>query len=112
MIPFVGGSAGDDLSWDSTYSFGEGRMLTNGIVAVWINSASPMGVSVDHGWRPAGKPMLVTRASGTVVHELDGTPAIDAYLAEQGDGLDAARPRLLPQGAQEPGRAPQCPWAL
>jgi hypothetical protein len=92
VIPFVGGSAGDDLTWASTSSFGDGRLLTNGIVAVWINSASPMGVSVDHGWRPAGKPMLVTRAGGTVVHELDGTPAIDAYLAEQGDGLDAVDP--------------------
>jgi hypothetical protein len=47
-----------------------------------------MGVSVDHGWRPAGKPMLVTRAEGTVVFELDGTPALEAYLSEQGDALD------------------------
>ena len=53
---------------------------------------APMGVSVDHGWRPTGKPMLVTRAEGTVVHELDGTPALDAYLAEQGDGLDRTDP--------------------
>jgi hypothetical protein len=33
--------------------------------------------------------MLVTRASGTVDHELDGTPALEAYLAEQGGALDA-----------------------
>jgi hypothetical protein len=88
VIPFVGGVAGDDLSWERTCTFGDGRMLTNGILAVWINSALPMGVSVGHGWRPKGKPMLVTRAEGTIVHELDGTPALDAYLAEQGDGLD------------------------
>jgi hypothetical protein len=88
MIPFVGGAAADDLHWARTYTFGEGRSLTNGILAVWINSARPMGVSVDHGWRPVGKPMLVTRASGTIVHELDGTPALNAYLAEQGDGLN------------------------
>jgi hypothetical protein len=47
-----------------------------------------MAVSIDHGWRPAGRPMLVTRAAGTVVHELDGTPALAAYIAEQGGGLD------------------------
>ena len=50
-----------------------------------------MGVSVDHGWRPAGRPMLVTRAEGTIVHELDGTPALEAYLAEQGGALEKAR---------------------
>jgi hypothetical protein len=92
VIPFVGGVAADDLDWTRTYTFGEGRTLTNGILAVWINSSRPMGVSVDHGWRPVGKPMLVTRADGTVVHELDGTPALDAYLAEQGDGLDRTDP--------------------
>jgi hypothetical protein len=88
VIPFVGGVAADDLQWTRTYTFGDGVTLSNGILAVWINSPRPMGVSVDHGWRPVGKPMLVTRADGTVVHELDGTPALDAYLAEQGDGLD------------------------
>lgn len=88
VIPFVGGVAADDLQWARTSTFGDGRTLTNGILAVWINSSRPMGVSVDHGWRPVGKPMLVTRADATVVHELDGTPALDAYLAEQGDGLD------------------------
>ncbi len=88
VLPFVGGAAADKLTWDRTSTFGDGRVLTNGIVAVWINSATAMGVSVDHGWRPAGKPMLVTRAEGTIVHELDGTPALAAYLAEQGDGLE------------------------
>jgi hypothetical protein len=76
------------LTWDCTYTFGDDRVLTNGIVAVWINSQRPMGVSVGHGWRPAGRPMLVTRAEGTVVHELDGTPALEAYIAECGLPLD------------------------
>lgn len=89
LIPFVGGVAADSLAWERTYTFGDGRVLANGILAVWINAAHPMGVSVDHGWRPAGKPMLVTRAEGTVVHELDGAPALEAYLSEQGGGLEA-----------------------
>ena len=90
LTPFVGGVAGDSLTWDCTYTFGEGRVLTNGIVAVWINSERPMGVSVDHGWRPVGKPMLVTRAEGTIVYELDGTPALEAYMSERVDSLDQA----------------------
>ena len=95
MIPFVGGAAADNLTWDDTHTFGDGRVLANGILAVWINSVRGMSVSVDHGWRPAGKPMLVTRANGTVVHELDGTPALEAYLAEQGDGLEPTDPEFF-----------------
>ena len=85
MTPFVGGAAADNLHWKRTYTFGEGMALEHGILAVWINSATPMAVSVGHGWHPAGRPMLVTRTTGTVVHELDGVPALEAYLAEVPD---------------------------
>ena len=95
IMPFVGGAAGDDLRWERTYTFGEGRVLSDGIVAVWINSKRPIGVSVDHGWRPVGRPMLVTRAQGTVVHELDGEPAFRVYAAERGGGLDPDDPNLF-----------------
>jgi hypothetical protein len=87
LIPLVGGAAGDDLLWQTTFTFGEGRILPNGLVAVWINSERPLAVAVDHGWRPFGKPMLVTRADGAVIYELDGQPALDVYLSERGAAL-------------------------
>jgi hypothetical protein len=87
VIPLVGGAAGDDLNWQATYTFGEGRVLSNGIVCVWINSPRPMAVSVGHGWRPFGKPMLVTRADGNTIFELDGRPALEAYVSERGAAL-------------------------
>jgi hypothetical protein len=87
VIPLVGGAAGDDLNWRATYTFGEGRILDNGFVTVWINSHRPMAVSVDHGWRPYGRPMLVTRAEGNTIHELDGRPALDVYVEERGVAL-------------------------
>jgi hypothetical protein len=88
VISMVGGSAGDDMRFEATYTFGEGRMLSNGILTVWLNSAQTMGVSVGRGWRPFGKPMLVTRAEGTTILELDGQPALDAYLAARGMALN------------------------
>jgi hypothetical protein len=102
VVPFVGGAAADSFTWDCTQTFGDGVVRTNGILAVWINSARPMGVSVDHGWRPSGKPMLVTRAAGTVIHELDGVPALEAFLAEQGGGLDPADPEFFLRVLESP----------
>jgi hypothetical protein len=87
VIPLVGGAAGDDLLWQKTFTFGEGRILGNGLVAVWINSTRPLVVAVDHGWRPFSKPMLVTRAEGSIIHELDGQPALEVYLSERGAAL-------------------------
>jgi hypothetical protein len=87
LIPLVGGAAGDDLLWRKNSTFGEGKTLSNGFVAVWINSPREMAVAVDHGWRPFGKPMLVTRADGSIIYELDGQSALDVYLSERGAAL-------------------------
>jgi hypothetical protein len=105
-VPFVGGAAADNLTWSHTETFGDGRVLDNGILAVWINSERPMGVSVDHGWRPDGPPMLVTRAEGTIVHELDGVPAFAAYVAARGVDLRAGDPELFLKALSGPLGSP------
>jgi hypothetical protein len=87
LVPLVGGSAGDDLHWRETFTLGEGTVSGRGLVAVWITSDRPLAVSVDHGWQTFGRPMLVTRAEGAVICELDGRPALDVYLSERGAAL-------------------------
>jgi hypothetical protein len=106
MVPSVGGAAADNLTWTHTETFGDGRVLEDGILAVWINSERPMGVSVDHGWRPCGRPMLVTRAEGTIVHELDGVPAFGAYVAARGADLSADDPELFKKVTDGPLGSP------
>ncbi len=85
MVPLIGGAAGEKLTLQGTYQFGEGRVMTNGVVAVWINSPHPVGVGVRHGWRPFGRPQIVTRAARNIVYELDGRPAVEAYFEERGE---------------------------
>jgi hypothetical protein len=87
LVPLVGGAAGDDLYFKETSTFGEGRVLSNGLAAVWIESERPLAVALDHGWHPFGSPMLVTRAEGPIIWELDGMPALDVYLSERGAAL-------------------------
>ena len=38
-----------------------------------------IGIGVKHGWIPIGLPLKVTRSAGSVLHELDGKPAISIY---------------------------------
>ncbi|MEV4639227.1 FIST N-terminal domain-containing protein [Actinoplanes sp. NPDC049548] len=79
-VPVIGGSAGENLTQVVTYQYAEDRVLTNGLVVVWIGSPNPVGVGTAHGWRPVGDTMIVTRASGNVIHELDGRPAAEVYF--------------------------------
>lgn len=87
-VPLVGGAAAENQQLWTTYQYADGELMNNGLVAVWINSADPVGVGVRHGWHPTGEPMIVTRAEGNVVYELDGRPAVEPYLEQR-----AANPR-------------------
>lgn len=81
----VGGCAGDGLRMQSTRQLFDDDVMTDAIVAAAIGSDAPIGIGVEHGWRPVGDRLLVTHSEGNVVHRLDDRPALDVYL----DLLDA-----------------------
>lgn len=90
-IRLVGGCAGDGAAMAKTYQFHDGRVFENAVVSALIGSDSPIGIGVQHGWRPKGEPMLVGRSQGTTVFELDGRRALDVYLERAAVPLDLGR---------------------
>ena len=92
-VPLVGGCAGDDFKMSATYQLHGDQVLSGGVVAASIVSDSPLGIGVRHGWQRVGEPVLITRAGGNRVYELDGRPALDVYLerldAPEQAGADA-----------------------
>jgi hypothetical protein len=83
-VPMVGGCAGDDLTYTRTHQFLGDRagveILTDAVVGVGLGSAEGFGVGIAHGWRKVGEPAVVTSSSGGRLFQLDGRPALDAYL--------------------------------
>ena len=75
----VGGAAGDDGAFKSTWVGARGEAAPDSAAAVHLFDKSPWGVGVDHGLRPKTQRMTVTKAKGNVLHELDGRPAFDVY---------------------------------
>jgi hypothetical protein len=95
-ITMVGGCAGDGLKMTRTFQFHGDRVLTGSVVAVGITSTGPLGIGVQHGWRAAGEPMLVTGSSPNRVDSLDDRPALDVYLERLGARTGHLRPEDLP----------------
>jgi hypothetical protein len=83
-ILIAGGAAGDEQKFVRTFVFHDGDIIEEGAVAVWIASDHPLGVSVAHGWRPMGDPLLVTRAEGIEILELGGRRAAEVYEEQLG----------------------------
>jgi hypothetical protein len=75
----VGGAAGDEGGFKATYVGAGPDADTDAVAALHVLGTKPWGVGVGHGLRPTTKPMRVTRATGNVIHELDGEPAFEPY---------------------------------
>lgn len=78
-FPVVGGAAGDDFEFKQTYQYLNDTVYSGAVVGLGMSGDFKFGVGVKHGWIPIGLPMKVTKSEGSVLHELNGKPAIKIY---------------------------------
>ena len=94
-FPIVGGAAGDDLLFRRTYQYHRQTVYSNSVVGALLAGPIAVGIGARHGWRPLGKPRLVTRALANVVQELDGRTAVNLYEEYFRHGTEALRQENL-----------------
>lgn len=91
-LPVVGGASADAMTFDRTYQYAFGRVVSGGLVALLISGDADIEVAVSHGCQPIGSARAVTRSADGWIHEIDGRPAWDIfreYLGEDADDLSA-----------------------
>ncbi len=76
---FFGGGAGDDAHFRRTQVFCGTEVASDAAVALEILSKKPVGVGVQHGWRPASPSMRVTEAAGGRLVSLNAMAAVEAF---------------------------------
>ncbi len=80
---YMGGGAGDNLHFFKTYQFTEEGMASDALAMALVDGCG-MAAALGHGWVPMGDPLIISRASGKTVAEIDGQPAFQAYSAHLG----------------------------
>ncbi len=78
-VPIAGGTAGDSGKFHRTWQFAGRNLLTDAAVAIGFSGNFYLGTGVRSGWSPIGLAKKVTRASGNVLYELNGEPALQVY---------------------------------
>ena len=78
-VPFSGGAASDNYEQSSTPVFCNDRIEEDAVVIAVIDSETPSYVISNHGHEPISEPLDVTSATGSVIEELDGRPALDVW---------------------------------
>lgn len=75
---YIGGGTGDNLKFLRTYQFTELTVKSGALAAALVGGVG-FNFSTGHGWKPIGAPMMITRAQGKRVYEIDGIPAFQRY---------------------------------
>jgi hypothetical protein len=65
-------------------------LQVNTVSTALLRSPVPIGIGVGHGFKPAGRPLVVTRSASNLVYELNGQPAFEVYWKMWGDELPQA----------------------
>jgi len=87
-IVIAGGRAGDNFIFEKTYVFNESGHTQNGYIIATL-SGDELLVNSDYilNWTPIGKDMIVTKAEGNILYELDGIPVYDVYKKYLGEDV-------------------------
>jgi hypothetical protein len=85
-IPLFGALAADQWRLNSTKQFYGTEVLTDSVPVLLFSGEFHFSHGVATGWRQVGEVGQVSRASGAIVHEIDGKPAIDFYRKYLGPG--------------------------
>ncbi len=97
-VTVAGGLAGDGARFQRTWVLAGGRPEPGMACAIGLlGDRVRLAHARGGGWRPFGPERLVTRSRGSVLHEMDGRPALDLYeeyLGALSTGLPAAALRF------------------
>ena len=96
-LPVVGGMASAARGPGGNRLVLGNRVVTSGAVGALLGPEANVATVVSQGCRPVGRPLVVTRAEGNVVHEMAGEPPLRRLeqLAASASPEDVA---LLGQG--------------
>jgi hypothetical protein len=89
---FVGGSAGDDLRFQATHVFAEGRAYTDAALLMVLKVPKGFGVLKTQSFTGTGKTLVATEVdvANRKVILFNGKPAAEAYAEAVGVAVDQA----------------------
>jgi hypothetical protein len=101
QVPVLGGTAGDQTRFKTTYQFFRTEVLTDALPVLIFSGDIQFSYGTACGWTPMGSKGVVTKAVGTVLYEIDGKPAVEFYQRYLGDRPPSAE---NPLAVYEAGR--------
>lgn len=96
-IPLIGGSAGDDLSFKSTFVYADGRFISNAAVLAIFETSRPFTAFKFQHFAPTDEILVITEADAQTrtVIEINGEPAALHYAQRLGLRVEELSPEIF-----------------
>jgi hypothetical protein len=78
-VPVFGATSGDGYELTKTYQFHGRDVYTDSVPVLLLSGPLVYSAAVESGWEPLGEPGVVTSSDYTVLHEIDGRPAMEFF---------------------------------
>ncbi len=88
-FPCIGTSLSNQYDPSHSCLYLNDEAINNGCAGILWGGKTTFGAGIRHGWKPLGKPHIVSSAVGNIINAIDGKPAIGIY--EDYLGYDAAK---------------------
>jgi len=96
-VTFIGGSAGDDLKFENTYVYANGKSYSNAAVLVVMKPANEFSFIKTQSFCELPQKLVVTKANEFTreVFEFNDKPAAVAYAEALGTSVEEAKTRFM-----------------
>jgi hypothetical protein len=96
-VPLIGGSAGDDLAFEQSWIYHDGKFLADAAMLVLFETTLPFRLFKTQHFEPTDERLVITKADPPkrIVHEINGGPAAREYAAAIGVDVDQLTPQVF-----------------
>lgn len=78
-VPVCGGLAGDQVRFEQTYQFCNGRVYSDAVPVLVMAGPLRVATGVASGWVPIGDEHRLTKTEGQTIFEIDGEPVREVW---------------------------------
>jgi small ligand-binding sensory domain FIST len=79
FLPVVGAGSSENGTHGRTYQLCGDRLTTNALSGLSLAGAFESSIGITQGCQPVTEPMVITKAQGNLIFEIDHRPAFDTF---------------------------------
>ncbi|HEX9788165.1 MAG TPA: FIST N-terminal domain-containing protein, partial [Candidatus Binatia bacterium] len=77
--PVVGAGSTESGAAGATFQLCGDKVATNSITGAYLSGDFNVQVDITQGCQPISEPMVITKAEGNLIHEIDDRPALEVF---------------------------------